>query len=66
MKSENAPTRECLTKPFLTSVEVGAILGVTDRTVRAWAGQGIFPRPVKIGGVVRWRRADIDTRMSAQ
>jgi predicted DNA-binding transcriptional regulator AlpA len=65
MKNEDTLTRESQMKPYLNSVQVGAYLGVTDRTIRNWVGQGVFPPPVKIGGVARWRRVDIDAHMMA-
>lgn len=42
---------------MLTTDEVAAIVGVTPRTVRRWARDGMLPR-VRIGGRVTRYRAD--------
>jgi hypothetical protein len=43
---------------LLTPKEVRAIIGVTDKTLHVWGKTGFLPR-LKIGGVVRYRRADV-------
>jgi len=45
-------------EPLWTVGEVAAYLGVTDRTVRTWQVQQQLPH-LKIGGVVRFRPADV-------
>ena len=46
-------------RPFLTSIEVAAILGVSRRTVGRWGRSGHL-HPVVVGGVKRYRRTEID------
>ena len=54
-----APAREKDDNGLLTAKEVRAIIGVTDKTLHVWNKTGFLPR-VRIGGVVRYRRADVE------
>ena len=36
------------------------VLSVAPRTVRRWRGSGKLPPAVDVGGLVRWRREDVD------
>jgi len=48
-------------EPLLLSVrEVAALLGVSTRTVYRLADDDRMPRGLRIGGVLRWRRAELD------
>ena len=44
---------------LMTAKEVRAIIGVTDKTLHVWDKSGFLPR-IRIGGVVRYRRADVE------
>jgi predicted DNA-binding transcriptional regulator AlpA len=45
----------------LTLVDVAEELGVSTRSVwRALGGDAPFPQPFRVGGSLRWRRADIE------
>ncbi|MBM4041217.1 MAG: helix-turn-helix domain-containing protein [Planctomycetes bacterium] len=44
---------------------VAAIVGCSSRNVYRLSDGGRTPRPVKIGRLVRWRRADIETWIAA-
>lgn len=46
-------------KELLTAKEVRGIFGVTDKTLHVWHKTGFLPR-LRIGGVVRYRRADVE------
>ena len=56
---------------LLTVKELAGALGVHERTcwrlaAMAEAGQGDFPRPLRIGPrVVRWRPADVEAYLAA-
>jgi predicted DNA-binding transcriptional regulator AlpA len=56
---------------LLTVAELAAALGVHERTcwrlaAMAEAGQGDFPRPLRIGPkTVRWRVADVEAYLAA-
>lgn len=39
---------------------VATLCGVSARTIRRWADTGLLPPPVRVPGVRRWRRADIE------
>jgi predicted DNA-binding transcriptional regulator AlpA len=47
---------------FVTAKELGKMLSLSPRTI--WrlrsAGAVKFPQPVKIGGAVRWKLADVE------
>ena len=44
---------------LMTAKEVRGIIGVTDKTLHVWDKSGFLPR-IRIGGVVRYRRADVE------
>lgn len=44
---------------LMTAKEVRAMIGVTDKTLHVWGKTGFLPR-LKIGGVVRYRREDVE------
>ena len=46
---------------LLSDIEVAALMSVSRNTIWRWVRnlEG-FPQPVKIGGVTRWRKADLD------
>ncbi len=46
-------------KTMMTPKEVRSIFGVTDKTLHVWNKTGFLPR-VRIGGVVRYRREDVE------
>ena len=58
LKAE-APAQGAEDGSLLTAKEVRAIIGVTDKTLHVWDKTGFLPR-VRIGGVVRYRRADVE------
>lgn len=45
---------------LLDAPSVGALLMLDRKTVERHAKTGKMPRPVKIGGSTRWRRAELD------
>jgi excisionase family DNA binding protein len=46
-------------KELLTPKEVAALFSVTNKTLHVWNKTGFLPR-IRIGGVVRYRRADVE------
>lgn len=46
-------------KDLLTPKEVRTLFGVTDKTLHCWGKSGFLPR-LRIGGVVRYRRSDVE------
>jgi len=44
----------------LTREEVAAIYKVSTKTITRWHKTNKIPRPVLIGGTLRWRRSDIE------
>lgn len=45
---------------FLKVEELAAMLRLSKRSVWRLRSAGALPEPYRIGGLVRWRRADID------
>lgn len=56
---EAAPAQGAEDSSLLTAKEVRAFIGVTDKTLHVWNKTGFLPR-LRIGGVVRYRRADVE------
>jgi len=48
---------------LLTAEDLAKVFQVTRKTISNWLIRGAIPRPVKIGGVVRWRRSDIEAML---
>jgi len=44
---------------------IAKLLGCSTRHVRRMADMGAIPRPLHIGRLVRWRKADIDGWIAA-
>lgn len=44
---------------LLTTAEVADLLRVSRASVSRWAKDGVL-RPIRVGGVVRFRRDDVD------
>jgi excisionase family DNA binding protein len=51
-----ATTKDAL----LTANDLAAHLGCSRRTLRRWRHEGRIPRAIRVGRLVRWRRADVD------
>jgi len=50
---------------LLSARELGRLLGVSRSTVWSWHSGGKIPLPLKIGGVTRWRRTEIEQWLQA-
>ncbi len=50
---------------LLSASELGELLGVNKSTIWTWHSGGKIPAPVRIGGVTRWRRAEIERWLEA-
>jgi predicted DNA-binding transcriptional regulator AlpA len=44
---------------LLTKEETSAELSISTSTLERWVAQGIVPKPLRIGGLVRWKYEDI-------
>lgn len=44
---------------MISASELADSLGVTTRTVHRWTCDGKLPKPLKVGGIRRWRRSTI-------
>ncbi len=44
---------------------VAELLGCSPRHVRRLADSGAMPRPIHLGRLVRWRKADVDQWLAA-
>ena len=49
----------------IDAVQLGRLLGLSMRTIRRLDSSGRIPRPVRIGGAVRWRASEIAEWLSA-
>lgn len=45
---------------MLTADEIARVVNCSPRTVHRLADDGVIPQPVRIGGMLRWRRPDIE------
>ena len=51
---------------LLTTADVARILCASDKTVRTWHREGHIPKAIEVGGVLRWRRSDIESWLEEQ
>jgi predicted DNA-binding transcriptional regulator AlpA len=60
--SENSRTANGKAALTLNDRQVVELLGggVSTRSVWRWTKQGLFPKPIQIGGRTLWRRRDIE------
>jgi len=58
-------TDDAKTGKLLTAQAIGEILSLSKRQVFRLRSSGKIPMPVRIGGSVRWRLADIDEWIAA-
>ncbi len=56
----DAPTATPDAPALLDARATAALIGVSSRSVYRLADAGKMPRPVRLGRLVRWRRADLD------
>lgn len=52
--------------PTLDVQAMARLLGCTERTIWRHEGKGLIPEARRIGGVVRWDRAEIEEWLAAQ
>lgn len=45
---------------FIDAAELARQLGVNVRTLRRMRHEGAIPEPVRVGRLVRWRRAEVE------
>ncbi len=57
---EVAKGRAALPAALLDVDEVALVLKCSARTVYRLAGSGRIPRPIRLGGLVRWRREVVE------
>ncbi len=56
---------EPMTPPLLAVTDVARLLNCSTQHVRRLADAGRMPRPMKLGALVRWNRAEIETWLGA-
>lgn len=56
MKTVNTP----IVPVLLTADETAQLVAVSTRTLWRLLSAGKFPRPVRVGGSTRWRRAEVE------
>jgi predicted DNA-binding transcriptional regulator AlpA len=50
---------------LLTDVQVAALLQIGKSTVWQYANDGKLPKPVRLGAMTRWRRAEVMARINS-
>ena len=50
---------------YVSKATLAAELDVSESTVEAYVQRGILPKPVRIGGSVRWNWAQVDAALGA-
>jgi len=53
-----------LQSEYLSIKELAAHIQASKSTIWNGVRKGIFPKPIKIGGLTRWRRSEVEERLS--
>ena len=53
------------TPQLIDAQALGDLLGLASRTIRRYDVSGRLPRPIHLGGAVRWRLAEIENWIEA-
>jgi predicted DNA-binding transcriptional regulator AlpA len=64
--NDDAPDAEDAERAGLTPPETARFLGIKEATLASWRCKGKGPRYVKVGGIVRYARADVDRWLAAR
>ena len=48
------------TKILLSDRDTATLLGCSKSTVWRWAAEGVIVKPLRIGGISRWKLADLE------
>ncbi|NYS24595.1 transcriptional regulator [Rhodobacteraceae bacterium 2376] len=51
---------------YVSKATLAAELDISETTVESYVQRGILPKPVRIGGSVRWNWAQVDAALGAQ
>ncbi len=72
MSLEHSPAREAkagwannITPVLISDVEVARLLGCSSTTVWRRVADRTLPQPIRIGGLTRWSRAEIEAVIEA-
>ena len=60
-----SPRRNGHDDALLRDTDVAAIMGISRPSLWRWVSAGTVPAPIKIGGVTRWWRSEIDAHLAA-
>lgn len=50
---------------YVSKVTLAAELDISESTVDALVQRGVLPKPIRVGGSVRWSWAQVDASLSA-
>lgn len=59
------PRRNGKNDELIRDVDCAAMVGVSRPTWWRWVGSGDAPAPIKIGGVTRWWRSEVDAFLAS-
>lgn len=59
-------TKQTISSGLLTVNEVAEYFGCNVSTIWRWAKNGTLSKPLKIAGITRWRRSDIEALTAAE
>ena len=49
-----------MTNRLLSDREAAELMNCGKSTIWRWASEGVIPRPLKIGGMSRWKLSDLE------
>jgi predicted DNA-binding transcriptional regulator AlpA len=63
-KAGLSPRRNGHEDELLRDTDVAAMIGISRATLWRWMGAGQIPAPIRIGGVTRWWRSEVENHLS--
>ncbi len=49
-----------MAETYLSTRQASALIGCGRSTIWHWAANGVVPKPIKIGGMTRWKLSDLE------
>ncbi|HEJ7994443.1 TPA: AlpA family transcriptional regulator [Serratia liquefaciens] len=63
LNTNSTSTLLCADDPLIDMTFITTCTGMTDKWFYKLIGDGLFPKPIKLGRSSRWRKSEVETWM---